>query len=238
MKKLKPFKTTDAAVFYKVAKPAEVTRKLVEFVDWPETLRMVCFDFKPVKLNPARLPDFKLPAKYCVSLACYSPAGGVKASPAPASGIETREPKSFAEFKKAFRKDEKDFLKRFDKKLSPEAKGGYSLINSADLRKIKTLIAFKKDRQVGLFGHMPNKGVSGKTYDAITSWNLDAGLSAAERRSAFNQAWLWLGKTSRRQVSVVLGTFEKETLAAVAAAGFTTCRVCVERLSGVKEKRA
>lgn len=113
MKKLKPFKTTDAAVFYKVAKPANVTRELVGSVDWPETLRMLCFDFKPVKLNPARLPDFKLPAKYSVSLACYSPAGGVKSSPAPASGIETREPKNFAEFKKVSRKDEKDFLKRF-----------------------------------------------------------------------------------------------------------------------------
>lgn len=236
MKKLKPFKTTDTAVFYKAAKPAGVTRALVGSVDWPETLRMVCFDFKPVKLNPARLPEFKLPAKYSVSLACYSPAGGVKAAPAPACGIETREPKNFAEFKRSFRKDEKDFLKRYGKKLSPEAKAGYSLIDSADLRKIKTLIAFKKGRQVGLFGHMPHKGVSGKTYDAITSWNLSAGLTAAERRSAFSQAWLWLGKTSSRQVSVVLGTFEKETMEAIAAAGFTTCRVCIDRLCGAKKK--
>lgn len=236
---LKAHKITERFIFYKAGAPALIKQALVDALYWPAELRGLCLEFKSVKLNPAKPISPKLSPKYTTSIVCYSPAGGVRVTATvPAAGVEVRPPRSFAEFRRVAALDEKIFLKLWDKKMSPEAKAGYSLMSDDNMRKIKALIAFRKDKPVAFFGYMPFKGVSGKTYDAVTSWNLFPGLSPAEGRSAFYQAGLWLKKSSRRQNSISLGTYEKETVKFFAQAGFTCCRVVVERLAGTTKKKA
>lgn len=235
---LKAYKITERSIFYKVGAPARVKQALVNSLHWPAELRGLCLEFKSVKLNPAKPISPKLSPKYTATIACYSPAGGIKVGGAvPAAAIVVRPPKSLAEFRRVAALDEKIFLRLWGKKMSPEAKAGYSLMSDDNMRKIKALIAFKEDKPVAFFGYMPFKGVSGKTYDAVTSWNLFPGLSAAEGRSAFYQAGLWLKKNSKRQNSVSLGAYERETVKFFAQGGFTCCRVVVERLSGIKKKK-
>ncbi len=234
-KKIEPFRTTAHAAFYKVSKPDDISSELLRSAAWPEELRMVCFEFKTVKLQPPVPLSVKLPSKYSVSLACYSSGRAIKAAQVPACGIEIRSPRNIAELKKATRNDEVEFISRYGSKLSAAAKAGYSILTSKELCKIKCVIAFKNGRQVGFFGHLPHKGVSGKTYDSLISWNTFRGLSAAERRSAFAQAFAWLKKSARSPISIVAGAYEKDLRKALSEAGFTTCRVCVERTDGAKK---
>jgi len=238
MKNLKPYKTTESSVLYRVARPAQVTQALVTSVDWPVDKRGLCFDFKSVKLDPSRPLCFKLSPKYSVRIACYSPGRGIKvpAKPATLAGIEVRPPKNLVEHKKITLLHDTVFLRMWRRKISPEAVENYSADVLKKLHKAKSLIAFRKNKPVGVFSHMPHKGVSGKTYDAVFSWTLFPGLSPAERRSASYQCALWLKKTARRQVSVSLGLFEKDAIKFFAEAGFTSCRVILERLSGIKKK--
>lgn len=234
----KAYKVTERFLFYKVGAPGRITQSLVNSLYWPAELRGLCLEFKSVKLDPAKPISPKLSPKYTSTIACYSPAGGIKLrARVPEAGITVRPPKSFAEFKRIAALDEKIFLRLWGKKMSPEAKAGYSLMSSKKIRSIKALIAFKKNKPVAFFGYMKHKGVSGKTYDALTSWNLFPGLSPAEGRSAFYQAGLWLKKNSKRQNSISLGTYEKVPVKFFAESGFTCCRVIVERLAGTKKKQ-
>lgn len=237
MKKLKPFKATEGSVFYRVARPSEVTQALVDSVDWPADKRGLCFDFKAVKLDPAKPLRFKLSPRYSAKISCYSSGRGVMvpAVPVPLAGIEVRPPKNLAEQKKTTLLDDGIFIRRWGKKISPEALASFGQAVKS-LPKAKSLIAFKKNEPVGIFSHMPHKGVSGKTNDVVISWGLFRELSPAERRSAYYQATLWLKKSARRQVGVSLALFEKEAIKSFAQAGFTSCRAVLERLSGAKKK--
>ncbi len=67
MKKLKAYKITDSSILNRVNKPSQITQALVNSVDWPAHLRGLCFDFKSMKLNPAKPLNFKLSPKYTAS---------------------------------------------------------------------------------------------------------------------------------------------------------------------------
>lgn len=232
MKDLKPYKVTDTSILYKVKDPAQITPALVKSLDWPAEKRALGIDFKPRKMDPARPLVFRLPAGYTSKTACYSPAGGIRVPAVrPAvDGIETRPPKSLAELRRVSAMDDRIFLKLWRKKLSAKAAADYETFVDKHLTKLNALIAFRKGKPCGLFAHLKHKGVSGKTYDALTSWNLFPGLSPAERRSALYQSALWLKKSARRQVSVTVGYYEKDLLKFFAGLGFTTCRVVIERV--------
>lgn len=228
---LKPYKTTENAVLYRVSARSKITPELVGSLAWPAEKRLLCVDHRPARLAAAGAAALKLSRRYSVCYVCYSPAAGIKLrGRAPAkAGIEVREPRSAAERNKFFALDERVYLRRWARKMTDEMKKNYRL-GAGLVRSSKSLVAIRAGKPAGFFAHLPHKGVSGETFDTVVSWNLFPGLTAAQRRSAYWQALEWLKRTAKRRVSAKFGDFEGEQMASLAPGGFASERVVVERM--------
>ncbi|MHB9138693.1 MAG: hypothetical protein ACYC4Q_04730 [Victivallaceae bacterium] len=231
MKKLKPYKITKTAILYRVKTAAGVDRRMFAAAEWPADKSLLCFDFKSIKLNPAKPPKFAVPGKYCHRVACYSPGRGIKnpGQPCPAAGISARAPKSLAELRRISRKHFFAYARGFRNRLGTEFCKVYPEYDRVYLPKVKALVLEKNGKDVGLYTHTPLTGVAGKRLDNMCWHSLVPGLSKAERASAHYQAALWLKETTKLQVAVSFDLVDKEAYEFFSGLGFTTCRAIFQR---------
>lgn len=230
MKKLKPFKVTKSGPLYRVKRPSQVDQELIESVEWRKDHRLLSFDFKPVRVPSKPIP-FKIPRKYCWRVACYSPGLGIKSAlkPCPPAGITSRPPASGAEHLRATRVTYKSYLKKWGKLVSQGMIKNYPEFEKECVKKSVSLLMFKGNKLVGLFSHIKTTGVLGDKQNCVTWLELFGGLTAAERRSAYSQAALWFKKTTKRKVSVLAESYEKDAFKFFSSLCFTTRRVVIER---------
>lgn len=230
MKKLEPFKVTKSGPLYRVKEPAQVDRELIDSVEWTSDQRLLSFDFKPVRVPPKPMP-FKIPRKYCWRVACYSPGPGIKSAlkPCPSAGITSRPPASYAEHLRASRAAYRSYLKRWGKLVPPGIITSYPEYEKENIKKAASLLIFKGKKLAGLYSHVKTTGVMGDKQNYVSWYELFPGLTAAERRSSYYQAALWLKKTAKRSVSVLPESYEKDVFEFFSSLGFIARRVVIER---------
>lgn len=231
MKTLKPYKVTSSGPLYKVRTPAQVNQKLVDTAGWKKEDKLICFDFRPMRL-PAKPIKFKVSSNYDCRVACYSPSPGIKAAvkPCPPAGIESRPPQSLAELTRATEASFRAYLKERGALVPPAVIKSYKDYKKNYLGKIKALLLLRKGKLVGLTAHMPATGVLGDKQDLIVWRVFLAKLSPAEQRSAHCQEALWFKKTTKNRVAIVINYYEKEAFKLFSSLGFTTRRAIFERI--------
>lgn len=231
MDPIKSYKIVKNAILYRVKTPAQVTQKLVSTVQWPADKQMLCFDFKSVKLNPAKPPKFKVSSKYCHRIACYSPGPGLKnpGRPSPLSGVSVQAPNSLAELRRLSRKHFFKYWRIWGDKVGADFTKGYAGYDRDWLPKVKALVVEKNGKDIGLYIHTPVTGVAGKRLENMCWHSLVPGLSKVERASAHYQAALWLKKTTKLQISVVFSLVDRESYEFFSGLGFSTCRAIFMR---------
>ena len=230
MKKLEPFKVTKTGPLYRVKRPSQVDRKLIDSVEWRKEQRLLSFDFKPVRVPSKPIP-FKIPRKYCWRVACYSTGPGIKSAlkPCPEAGITSRPPASFAEHLRASWAAYRSYRKKWGKLVPPGIIAAYPKYVKESVKKSTSLMIFRGKKLVGLFSHLKTTGVLDDKQNYVCWYELFPGLTAAERRSARCQASHWLKKTAKRRVSVLVESYEKDAFEFFSSLGFTTRRVVIER---------
>ncbi len=228
---MKPYKITKNAILYRVKNIAGVNDSAFRAAQWPADKPLLCFDFKSVKLAPARPPKFVVRGRYNHRIACYSPGRGIRnpGRPCPQAGISVRPPKSLAELRKISREHFLGFMRRFGSRLGTEFDKSYPEYEKDYLPKVNALVIVKGAKAVGLYTHTPIVGVAGKLLDNMCWHSLVPGLSGAQRASAHYQAACWLKKTTKLRVSVVFDLIDKDSYEFFSKLGFSTCRVVFQR---------
>ena len=231
MNPMKPYKITKTSILYRVKTLAQVTQGLVSSVEWPADKQLLCFDFKSVKLNPAKSPKFKVSSKYCHRIACYSPSPGLMnpGRPCPPAGVSVRAPKSLVELRQLSKKHFFRYWRLWGDKVGANFTEGYPEYHRDWLPKVKALVVVKDGKDVGLYTHTPITGVAGKRLDNMCWHSLLPGLSKAERASAHYQAALWLKATTKLKISVVFSLVDRESYEFFSGIGFSTCRAIFSR---------
>jgi len=232
MKELKPIKVTARGDWYRVKGPADVNQKLVDSIDWPKDKPYLNFVFPKQKISAAKPIRLKVSRKYLVSINTISGAGGIKVPPKPSSlaGIVTRPPKDLAELKRLNKMDQKEVLRKEGKKAGYSVWNDYKRYEQEIMPKAKALLFYRKGKFSGLAVHFKSEIFSLGTCDHL-GWNPGfEGFTAAERRSAEYQQALWMKKTAKRGLSVILDPVPNQHYKFIAGLGQVVGRVRMERL--------
>lgn len=210
---------------YKAAAPRRVDAAFMKSFEWPAGADGIAIDMKaPVPL--AKLQSVACPPGHSLRLGCHSDGKGVKyaVKNVPAAGIETRPPKNFSELKRVHALARNSYYKTWAGRMYKNFKKDMSGYEKDLLAKTNSLIVLKGGRPAGLFSLCDGKQ-KGKPFNLVAWHNLLPGLSAAERRSAFHQAALWMRECSDRPYAVGLDGFDKASIAFFAGLGFKVWRI-------------
>lgn len=231
MKILRPLKVTPRGDWYRVKSPADVNQKLLDSIDWPKDKPYLNFLFPKQKISAAKPLRFKVPRKYIMSVHCISGGRGIKVPPEPSSlaGIVTRPPKNLAEFKRLNKMEHKEVLRKEGKKAGYSVWNEYKRYEKEIMPRAKALLFYRKGKFSGLAVHFKSEIFSIGTRDHL-GWHAGfEGFTAAERRSAEYQQALWMKKTAKRGLSVLMDPVPCPYYKFIANLGLVVGRVCVER---------
>jgi hypothetical protein len=232
MKTLKPLAVTPRGDWYRVKGPADIDQKLLDSIDWPKDKPYLNFVFPKQKLSAAKPLRFKLSGKYLVSINCVAGARGIKIPPMPSSiaGIATRPPENLAELKRLNKLDHKEVLRKEGKEAGYSVWHDYKRYEEEIMPKAKALLFYRKGKFSGLAVHFKSEFFSIGKCDHL-GWHSDfKGYTPAERRSAEYQQALWMKKTAKRGLSVLLDPVPGPYYKFIAGLGLVLGRVRVERL--------
>lgn len=232
MKILRPLKVTTRGDWYRVKSAADVNQKLLDSIYWPKDKPYLNFVFPEQKISVAKPLRLKVSRKHIVSINCISNGKGIKVPPLPSSfaGIVTRPPKDLAEFKRLNKMDHKEVLRKEGKKAGYSVWNEYKRYEKEIIPKAKALLFYRKGKFSGLAVHFRSEIFSIGTRDHL-GWHAGfEGFTAAERRSAEYQQALWMKKTAKRGLSVLLAPVPDAYYKFIANLGLVVGRVSVERL--------
>ena len=232
MKALKPIKITASGDWYRVKGPADVNQKLLDSIDWPKNKPYLNFVFPKKKFNVAKPLRLKVSGKYLVALHCVSDGRGIKVPPAPSSlaGIETRAPRSLAEFKRLNKMEYKETLRKEGKEAGYSVWHDYKRYEKEIMPTAKALLFYRKGKFSGLAVLFKSKIFLVGTRDHL-GWHAGfEGFTPAERRSAEYQQALWMKKTAKRGLSILTDLTPGPYYRFISGLGLYIGRARVERL--------
>jgi len=230
MKKKKEWGVVAGKV-YKIAAPKRIDMALLKSFDWPKDAPSLRLELTTPALL-GKLAPVKVPSSYWVRLACYSAGKGLEysAKAVPAAGIEARPPKNFAELKRISLMAHKKFRQTWGKRMSKSFWADSRTYEQEHLPNTKSLIMFRKGKPAALYSLLEYQPLKGKKFSLVAWHNPLGKLSAAERRSVWHQASLWLSRTAKRQLGVGLDGFDTESIEFFSGLGFRVPRLRFERL--------
>ena len=215
---------------HKIAVPRVIDKTLLTAYGWSAEVPSVRFEFKKT-LKLAKFPLVKIPAGCLLRLGASAPGKklGYSGKAAPATGIEARPPRNFAELKRVNRLAHRAYLKEWGTKV-----GGFFLtaakkFETKYLPKTRSLIMLRKGKPVALYSLL-KYAEKGRTTDIVT-WHCPfVRLSPAEVRSVWYQASSWMDSASKGRLVVGLDHFDKASVKFFAGLGFKVDRIRIVRM--------
>lgn len=229
MKHLELMAKDKNSVMYHVKDYSLITDKLIASLDWPKSVPVLFFDFKPFRPAGGVLKS-KVKGPYIVRCVFGGFSKGLK----PAgkrlknSPITAREPKNLKEAyditKKSIAAHAAADDRLYGKSFKAETKRYLG-----DFKKTKSVLLFKKDRNIGIATLYDNVRWDGKPCSIITWLRLDKRLPGPQYQDALCQATRWCVENSKETMAVFNHISEKDDHKMETAMGLRPYRINFRR---------
>lgn len=230
MKHLELISKLKQSYMYHIRDYSEVSDKLIESVEWPDSVPDLFFDFKP--FSPAGgLLKHRVSRKYYVRYilggkrSALKPIGrAMKDSP-----IEIRPPRSVAELRKYSKATiNEDYIKPYkrhmDGSFEKEVRGYLARVGET-----KSMLLFKGGKNVGLVSIAHSVRWDRKPVSIVTWLFVKETLPPAEKKDAYFKLYAWLKKNCREYLAWYTHDFSTEEQKLCHSLGLKPYRVFFHR---------
>lgn len=187
---------------YHVKDYSLISDKLIGSVAWPSVVPLLFFDFKPFAL-PKGFLKHKVSKKYCVRYIFGGKRQGLKqiGKELKDSPIELRSPKSLKEARDVSRHAIYSYyLKPYAKQLGADFKRETNRY-LASFKKVKSVLLFKKDKNVGIVSMIHHMRSDGKPCSVVTWEWIDKKLPAVEFNDALFKMGEWICGNAKETIA-------------------------------------